>query len=99
MTDNDPPWKLFERAVAQFVAALDPSAIVRHDVRLPDIDTGEPRQRDVWVEAKVCNHYPLKLLISCKHTASPIDSQDMDAFIGERRSAGADKGVMYSLSG
>jgi len=32
-------WESFEIAVAEFVAALDPTAIVRHNVRLPDKHT------------------------------------------------------------
>ena len=47
------PWLQFEKAVAAFVAALDPKAIVKHNFNTPDKDTGHSRQRDVWVETKV----------------------------------------------
>jgi hypothetical protein len=93
------PWRQFEIAVARFVAALDPNAVVRQDVRLPDVDTGRLRQRDVWIEAKICQHFPVKVLVSCKHTGAKLDEQDIDAFVGEFRSSGAHKGVLYSHSG
>ena len=59
-------WERFEVAVAQFVAALDPTVTVLRNVRLPDRDTGKLRQRDVWIETKICNLFPVKVLISCK---------------------------------
>ena len=92
-------WQKFEEAVAIFVAALDPNAVVRHNYKTPDIDTGEPRQRDVWVETNILNSYPIKILISCKKLAKKVNQQDMDAFIGELRSSGAHKGIIYSYSG
>lgn len=96
---TEPKWKEFENAVAKFVAALDPKAIVTSDVRLPDVHTSKPRQRDVWVEAKVCNHFPVKVLISCKRLRKKIDQQEIDAFNGELLSSGARLGVLYSYSG
>jgi hypothetical protein len=96
---KSPGWKQFETAVAQFIAALDPQAVVQHNVRLPDVHTGHPRQRDVWVEAKVCQLFPVKVLISCKRWQTKLDEQDVDAFVGELYSSAAHKGVIYSYSG
>lgn len=96
---KDPKWKQFEVAVANFISALDPSAKVTHDAMTPDKDTGRPRQRDVWIETKVLNHFSLKLLVSCKRYKCKINQQHMDAFIGELLSSGANKGVIYSYSG
>lgn len=90
---------MFEIAVANFVKALDPTANVNHNVKTPDRDTSQPRQRDVWVEAKICGHYPIKILISCKRLKRKLNEQDIDAFVGEFRSSGAHKGVIYSYSG
>lgn len=95
----DKEWRDFEAAVAMFLAALDPSARVSHDVQLPDADTGAPRQRDVWIETNFGGHIPIKILVSCKRKKAKVDQQDIDAFIGELRSAGAHKGVLYSHSG
>ena len=96
---TEPEWKQFEDAVAKFVASLDPQATVRHNVHLPDVDTGQLRQRDVWVEAKVGGHYPIKALISCKRWTSKLSVEDIDHFVGELRSSGANLGVLYSYAG
>jgi hypothetical protein len=92
-------WEEFECAVATFVAALDPHAVVRHNVRLADRDTGHPRQRDVWVEATICKIFPVSMLISCKRLRRKLNEQDVDAFIGELASSGAHKGVLYTFTG
>ncbi len=92
-------WEQFEVAVERFVAALDPRTTVRRNVKLPDRDTGHLRQRDIWIETKICNLFPVKILISCKHWATKLDEGDIDAFVGELRSSGAHKGVIYSAGG
>jgi len=94
-----PRWKEFEDAVTKFVTALDPKAKVTANVKLPDAHTSKPRQRDVWIEANVCNHFPLKVLISCKRLKRKMDQQDIDAFNGELISSEARLGVLYSYSG
>ncbi|MGA1796862.1 MAG: restriction endonuclease, partial [bacterium] len=96
---DKPAWEKFEIAVANFVKALDSSARVTHDAKLPDIHSKTIRQRDVWVEAKVCQHFPVKILISCKRKKRILNQQDIDAFNGERISSGAQLGVIYSFSG
>jgi hypothetical protein len=92
-------WEQFERAVAIFVAALDENAVVKHNVRLADRDTGHLRQRDVWVEARICKIFPINMLISCKRLRRKLNEQDVDAFIGELASSGAHKGVLYTFTG
>lgn len=94
-----PEWEQFEIAVANFVSALDPNAHVQHDARLPDLHTGLPRQRDVWVETKLLGHFPVRVLISCKREKRRLNQQDVDAFNGEKLSSGAHLGVIYSYSG
>jgi hypothetical protein len=92
-------WLQFERAVAALCQALAPEAKVTHDAIIPDVDTGEPRQRDVWIETSVGGHFPLTLLVSCKCYRRRLNVQQLDAFIGELASSGAHKGVIYSASG
>ena len=94
-----PDWKLFELAVAQFIAAIGQGAKVTHDVRRPDVHTGHARQRDVWVEWSFGGHFPAKALISCKHWAVPLDQSDLDHFNGEFISSGAQLGIIYSKAG
>jgi hypothetical protein len=96
---SEPSWRAFEQAVAHFVSALDPSARVEHDARMPDGDTGARRQRDVWVEGKLCGLFPIKVLISCKRYKRVLNESDIDHFLGELASSGAHKGVIYSHSG
>lgn len=95
----DISWKHFEKAVAQFLKAIDPTANVEHDVKKLDIHTKTPRQRDVWLKVKVCNHFPIKIFISCKKYKRKLNQQDIDAFNGEFISSGAQVGVIYSFSG
>jgi hypothetical protein len=94
-----PDWKAFEIAVAKFAAAMDPSAVVRHNVLLPDADTGHARQHDVIIEARICKIFPVTILVSCKYWHSKLDEGHIDTFIGEFLSSRAHKGVIYSYSG
>jgi len=89
----------FELAVARFAAAMDRTAVVTHDARLPDRHTDSLRQRDVWIEAKVCSHFPVSLHVSCKRYKRKLHQGDIDTFVGELVSSGAHKGVLYSYSG
>ena len=94
-----PNWQAFEIAVAKFAAAMDPSAVVCHNVLLPDADTGHPRQRDVIIEARICKIFPVTVLVSCKNWQSKLDEGHIDTFVGELLSSRAHKGVIYSYSG
>lgn len=93
------PWQDFEQAVAALCQALAPDAKVTHDAKTPDIDTGSLRQRDVWIEALIGGHFPVKILVSCKRYARKVTVQQVDAFLGELGSSGANMGVLYSASG
>jgi len=99
MTNKNPEWRQFEIAVARFVEAIDKTAKVTHDVQLPDAHTGYPRQRDVWVEWPIGEHFTAKALISCKYWNSPLDQQDIDHFNGEFISSKADIGIIYARQG
>lgn len=92
-------WRDFELAVAALCQAIAPDAKVTHDEMIPDIDTGSPRQRDVWIETLIGGHFPVKVLVSCKRYTRKVNVQQVDAFIGELASSGAMVGVIYSASG
>ncbi len=98
MNKTEPAWRQYEVAVSQLIAALGPTTEVTHDVKLPDEHTGRMRQRDVWIETKLLGHFPIKILVSCKHTNASPNEQDIDHFNGEFISSGAHKGIVYSLS-
>jgi restriction endonuclease len=93
------PWAEFEAAVAAFLSALDHGASVKANVRRPDRHTGKPRQRDVWIDARLLGHFPVSILVSCKRYQRRLNQQDIDAFEGERQSSGAQVGVIYSYRG
>lgn len=93
------PWQDFERAVAALCQALAPDAKVTHDAKTFDVDIGSRRQRDVWIEALVGGHFRVKILVSCKRYARKVTVQQVDAFLGELGSSGANMGVIYSASG
>lgn len=99
MNDAIPDWKHFELAISEFIAGIDKSAKVTHDAKIPDAQTGHPRQRDVWVEWSLGGHFPAKALISCKYWATPLDQSDIDHFNGEFISSRAQLGIIYSRSG
>jgi hypothetical protein len=94
-----PRWKSFEIAVAQFASAMDPRAHVQWNVRTPDLDTGHPRQRDVWIKATLCGIFPITVLVSCKRHRRKLHEGDIDSFIGELGSSRANLGVIYSFRG
>ena len=97
--DDVPAWRLFEQAVAAFLTALAPHARVVADARTPDQQTGRKRQRDVWIEVPFGGLFTLRILVSCKHKKAKLNEQDLDAFHGEFLNSGANKGVIYALSG
>lgn len=94
-----PDWKRFEEAVGKFLTALGKGAVVKADASKPDRDTGTPRQRDVWIDAKLFGHFPVSIHVSCKRYKRKLNQQDIDAFVGELASSEANKGVLYSFSG
>jgi hypothetical protein len=72
---------------------------VLFDHSVPDRDTGEPRQCDVWINAKFGDHWPLAILVSCKDHKRKLHVGDIGTFCDEKRSTGADMGVIYSRTG
>lgn len=93
------PGREFERAVYEFVRTIGPNATVYFDHKVPDCNTGTPRQVDVWVEAKVMNHFPQTFAISCKDHKRPLNISHIGTFLEEVRSTGASSGIIYSRSG
>ncbi len=93
------PGRQFELAVSEFAKSLDEKATVLFDHRIPDRDTGTPRQVDVWIEANLMGHWPVGVLVSCKDHKRPVSISGIGTFQSELRSVGASCGVMYSSSG
>jgi hypothetical protein len=93
------PSREFEEAVYRFAKSLDPSAEVIFDHHVPDRDTGTLRQCDVWINAKFGDHWPVSILVSCKHHGRKLNISDIDTFCNEVRSTSASTGVIYSAAG
>ncbi len=93
------PGRDFEEAVYAFANTLDPKAEVLFDHQIPDRDTGELRQCDVWINAKFGEHWPLSILVSCKDHRRKLHVGDIGTFCDEVRSTCADMGVIYSRTG
>jgi hypothetical protein len=89
----------FEEAVFRFAKTLDLQAEILFNQSIRDRDTGEPRQCDVWINAKLGGHWPLSILISCKDHKRKLHSGDIGTFRDEVRSTGASTGVIYNRTG
>jgi len=91
--------KQFEKDVWAFVKKLDKSAEVLFDCKIPDKDTGSPRQVDAWINAKIGKHFPISILVSCKNHKRKLNITHIESFAAEVRSTKASTGVIYSSSG
>jgi hypothetical protein len=89
----------FERAVFEFVKAMNPGAEVLFNHTILDRDSGTPRQCDVWITASISGHWPMAILVSCKDHARKLDIGDMGTFCDEVRSTRTNMGVIYSRAG
>ena len=67
--------------------------------KVPDRDTGQLRQTDVWINARLAGCYPLSVLISCKDHDRPLSITQIETFLSEIRSTCAHLGVIYSSRG
>ncbi len=96
---SDPPWKAFEKAVANLTAKLNslPSD-VKWNEKLSGVHSGVPRQVDVYLQGDV-NGIPIAVAIECKRYGRPIDVGEIDAFVGKLNGLDVDKGVFYVHDG
>jgi hypothetical protein len=99
VTPGDPAWKTFEKDVAAFVAAFDPSATVEHDVRRSGRYSGRKRQVDVLVTGTVGDS-AIEVAIECKrNTTNKIGIKVVDEFVGKIIDVSADRGVLCAFGG
>ena len=95
---GDPPWKRYETSVKQMLAAIDPSATVLHNQRIPGQLSGIPRQVDVWAKGTLVG-IEITVAVECKRHQRNVDVVTADQFIGKLLDIGADRGMLYSYSG
>lgn len=75
-----------------------PGLIVRESVELVDERTGEGREVDVVVEARVTG-YPITISIECTDTADPADVTWVEKMLGKHADLATDKLVLISAGG
>ncbi len=93
-----PNWQQFELLVHAIQAQIAPDAVVTHNVRLPGRLTGAQRQIDVLVSGSV-GQFPVDIAIDCKDSASPVDVNTVESFVGLIQDTGVHKGVMVASNG
>ena len=91
-------WERFERQVHQLLAALDESAVVQHNQKVPGRLSMTQRQIDVWVRGHVVG-LEITVAVECKRHNRVIDVGVLDQFVGKLLDIGADRGIIYSYSG
>lgn len=84
----EPQWRLVERVVAALEKAISPGARVRHDVVVPDITTGHPRQCDVLIEF---GEEPriTRTLVEVQRRRSRVKISDLQAWWAKMHAIGA----------
>ena len=98
MQAEDPLWQRYELSVRELLAALDPSADVRHNQRVRGLASGVHRQVDVLAKGKVVG-IDVTVAVECKRHRRASDIGTVDQFIGKLLDLGADRGVLYAYAG
>ena len=90
-------WLAFEKDVHRMNQALRPDKEVLHDQRVPDKDSGNPRQIDVTVKDKLTGS--LDDAIECRARSSPQGAPWIEDSQGRKRSLQAREMTLVSKSG
>ena len=65
-------WQDYEAAAVKLYKSYEGVGTVKHNQRIPDRVTGEPRQIDVLIEVKAKTH-TIKIVIDAKKRSTPVD--------------------------
>lgn len=97
---SEPKWRTVERVQALIERMLDPTAVVEHDVRLPDLQTpgAEPRQCDLVVTTGP-QHRRTRTIVEVQRRARKVESAHFDAWVAKMRAVGAQHLVCVSATG
>ncbi|WP_354670593.1 restriction endonuclease [Amycolatopsis solani] len=95
---SNPLWRRYEISIQELLSALDPSASVLHDAKVPGRLSQIARQVDVWATGLVIGQR-ISVAVECKLRQRPVDVNIVDGFIGKLLDIGADRGLIYSSSG
>lgn len=92
-------WEKFEKLIAEFEELLKPKgAIVTHNAKIVDKDTGRPRQVDCTIQYKI-GPTPILIAIECRRRSSPEDVRWIEELIQKKNSIRADVVVGVSSKG
>lgn len=96
--DGSPIWQLYEEQIAQVVKALDPTAIVEHNVRVTGQLSEYRRQIDVLVTGTIAGR-PIAIAIECKCLSEAVGLGLVEAFISKIVDIEVTEGILFSSSG
>lgn len=97
-TVTHPEWEQLEILVAAIQKEIAPGANVRHNVRLPGLQSEAERQVDVLIEQNV-GQYQIRIVIDCKDYSAPVDVKGVEEFYGLVQDVGAHKGALVCPAG
>ncbi|MFJ6950520.1 restriction endonuclease [Micromonospora aurantiaca (nom. illeg.)] len=84
--------------VSRSLAAIDPNARIRHNVKVPGRLSRIKRQIDVWAIGRIAG-MDMTVAVECKRLGRAVNVERVDQFIGKLLDIGADRGMLYSCSG
>jgi hypothetical protein len=95
---NNPSWRQFEKDIALALERGHPAATVRHNVRLPGLRSGVPRQVDILLEESR-GAVTFTTAVEAKDHRRPLDVKHVEEFIGMLGDIGVSRGMMISPIG
>jgi hypothetical protein len=91
-------WKQFEQLIADIQRETAPNAEVRHNETVVGAVTGENRQLDVTIRAKI-GMFPVLVVLECKRYSRAVGTEKVEAFAKKLADVRANQGVMVSNAG
>jgi hypothetical protein len=84
--------------VIERVTHDDGNVVVESPKRLPDKDTGQPREHDI-VLTFTPHHHKLVMALECRDRSRKVGVPDVEAFYAKCQRTGIDRGIMVSSTG
>lgn len=91
-------WQEYQDAVAELYEQAEDFGEIHRDVRIPDKDTGQPRQIDVLLVISAHGH-TLNVLIDAKFRKEKLDVKDIEEVLGLAQAVKACKAVIVAANG
>lgn len=91
-------WQEYQEAVSEFYTQAEGIGVVQKDKTLPDKITGQPRQIDCWIEAKIKGH-SIRVLVDAKFHKGKLNTNHVDGVFALAEAVGMDKAIMVCPNG